>query len=113
MNLLSNLTEQEQTALNRFLTQVLELFNDDFRSAVLFGSKARGDFHAESDIDVALFLRRVDRQTKRGIYDLATELFLETDIEIAPLVFQLDQYEQMRADGYPIVNEIERCKVAL
>jgi len=113
MNLSSNLTEYEQIALNRFLTQVHELFNDDYRSAVLFGSKARGDFHAESDIDVALFLRRVDRQIKRAIYDIATEIFLETEIEIAPLIFQLDQYEQMRADGYPIVHEIERCKVTL
>lgn len=113
MKTASHLTKDEQTILHRFLNEVHTMLADDYRSAVLFGSKARGDFHAESDIDVALFLSRVNRHTKRAIYDLATELFIETDIEIAPLVFQLDQYERMRADGYPIVHEIERCKVSL
>ena len=56
--------------------------------AYLFGSRARGDFHADSDADVAVLLSgaRVDfLDTKLDLSDVAYDVLLETGIRIQPL----------------------------
>ncbi|MBI4789579.1 MAG: HEPN domain-containing protein [Chloroflexi bacterium] len=46
------LTPQERRALKQFRDHLLAKYPDQVERIVLFGSKARGDFDAESDIDV-------------------------------------------------------------
>ena len=113
MEIMKHLTDLEENALRHFLTLVKERFGEDYLGGALYGSKARGDFHPESDLDVALFLRIVDGKIKREIYEIAADEFLETEVEISPLVFQKDSYEKMMAEGWPITTEIERDKVLL
>ena len=113
MGTTGHLTEIEEISLRHFLAVVKERFGEDYLGGALFGSKARGDFHHESDLDIALFLRIVDGKIKRAIYDIAADEFLETEVEISPLVFQKDSYERMKAEGWPIATEIERDKVLL
>ena len=55
----------------------------------------------------------MDGKIKREIYEIAADEFLETEVEISPLVFQKDSYEKMMAEGWPITTEIERDKVLL
>jgi predicted nucleotidyltransferase len=45
----------------------------------VFGSTARGDRGAESDIDVFLHLPRVDREVEEELFDVAYELELKYD----------------------------------
>lgn len=103
----------EEQALRHFLARMIDRFGKEYLYSVLFGSKARGDYHGDSDLDVAVFLKHVDSKIKREIYDLACEECLETDVEIAPLVFDADAYERMKAERSPIAREIERDKVLL
>lgn len=54
---------------------------------VLFGSRARGDYHSESDADVAVFLREKSRdfvETKLAMAGLAYEVLLQTGIRVQP-----------------------------
>ncbi len=43
--------------LGRFRAALCELYGDRLDRVVLFGSRARGDGHAESDYDIAVFLK--------------------------------------------------------
>ena len=43
--------------LARFRGALDELYGDSLERVVLFGSRARGDAHQDSDYDVAVFLR--------------------------------------------------------
>jgi predicted nucleotidyltransferase len=45
----------------------------------VFGSTARGDRRAGSDIDVLLHLPKVDRQIEEELFDIAYELELKND----------------------------------
>ena len=56
--------------------------------AYLFGSRARGDFRADSDADVAILLRGPQGaflDTKLDLADIAYDVLLETGIRIQPL----------------------------
>jgi predicted nucleotidyltransferase len=59
----------EYQALSEFTRRVSELFSGNFVRAALFGSKARGESHPESDLDVAVVMRSVDSAIKMGIFD--------------------------------------------
>jgi predicted nucleotidyltransferase len=58
------------------------------RHAILFGSRARGTAHDESDADVAVLLKGVKGhfiKTKMALDDIAYEVLLNTGIRIQPL----------------------------
>ncbi len=58
------------------------------RKAVLFGSRARGAFRADSDADVAVFLDGTPgrfAETKLALADIAYDVLLETGIRVQPL----------------------------
>jgi predicted nucleotidyltransferase len=73
-------------AIRLFLERVSE--NYDVSSAKLFGSRARNDARADSDFDIAVFLkgRRGDFvRTKLDMTDIAYDALLEEGIHIQAL----------------------------
>nr|VFJ44126.1 MAG: Nucleotidyltransferase domain-containing protein [Candidatus Kentron sp. DK] len=69
--------------------------------ALLFGSRARGDFRPDSDADVAVLLRgRTERllPTKLAMADVAFDVLLETQILVDPLPIWETQWQ--RPDSY-------------
>jgi predicted nucleotidyltransferase len=80
-------------ALRLFLARVSARY--PVSGAYLFGSRARGDFRADSDADVALLLRGPQGaflDTKLDLADIAYDVLLETGIRIQPLPVWEDEW---------------------
>lgn len=78
--------DETRAATSAFLSKVAQSF--PMAMALLFGSRARGSHHAESDADVAILLNGLATPfmaTKFALDDLAYEVLLETGIRIQPL----------------------------
>jgi uncharacterized protein len=71
------LTNLEMKAIGLLKTRLTELLGERLRRIVLFGSKARGDFAEDSDLDLAILVHDLDRQLKRQIIDVVAEVELE------------------------------------
>jgi len=56
----------------------------------LFGSSARGDRRADSDIDVFLVLTKVNRKIEEDLFDIAYDLELKYDCLIDLVVLSGD-----------------------
>jgi predicted nucleotidyltransferase len=67
MTALDALTQDEKTALIRLRDLLSELPDSSLTRFILYGSKARGDHHHESDIDVAIVVRGLTREMKNRI----------------------------------------------
>lgn len=89
------LSPTESAALTRFADQVRARYRDRVKRTVLFGSRARGEGHEESDLDVAVILTGADQPDRRALIDLSTDIFLETDIRISPLVLSQDEFDTL------------------
>ena len=71
---------QHDPVLSRFRAALEEIYGDRIDRVVLFGSRARGDAHAESDYDVAVFLKELpDRWPELNrLADLRVKLIDDT-----------------------------------
>ncbi|MDD7388975.1 MAG: nucleotidyltransferase domain-containing protein [Lachnospiraceae bacterium] len=89
--------------VNQFISQ-------DIVKIVLYGSCARGDFHADSDIDIAL-LTKCDRSDAKKYNDIlsriATELAMKYFAIINFVCLPYDEYMDKKS-WYPYFASIER-----
>lgn len=92
--------------LNSFLANRLIRF-------VLFGSKARGDYENESDIDVAIIVRELTRELKNQILDKVTEIEFKYLIPISTLVLSDEEFERLKGLERRIALDIEREGIPL
>ena len=90
--------------LSRFRAALDEMYGDQIARVVLFGSRARGDAHAESDYDVAVFLKELpDRWSElHRLADLRVKLIDDTGAFFDVLPYSAAAY----ADRSPLMREI-------
>jgi len=81
-----------------------EIYGDRIERVVLFGSRARGDAHADSDYDVAIFLKELpDRWPElHRLADLRVKLIDGADAFFDLLPYPAAAY----ADRSPLMREI-------
>jgi len=108
------LTPGERAGLMAFVIHLRQRYGDNLLRVVLFGSKARGDFDAESDLDVLVVVRDGDYwQRWHEITDLTTRLLLETGVNISALVRNEARYRWWVVHHAPIYHSIQRDGVEL
>jgi uncharacterized protein len=87
------------------------------RSAVLFGSRARGTHRPDSDVDIAIVLRGQRgklMETSLEMADIAFEVLLETNVYIQPLPLWEEEWDHPERHSNPrLVENIRREGVPL
>jgi predicted nucleotidyltransferase len=104
-------TRASDPILARFRAALDTLYGDRLERVVLFGSRARGDAHADSDYDVAVFLRDLtDRWGEaRRLSVIDTDILAETGAFIHSMPYAAGSYRQRT----PLMHEIRRDGVDL
>jgi uncharacterized protein len=92
--------------LARFRTALHEMYGSRLERVVLFGSRACGDAHAESDYDVAVFLRHTDDRGRElhRLADLTTNIIGETGEFVHAMPYAAGAYDERT----PLMREIRR-----
>ncbi len=93
--------------LSRFRAALDAAYGARLERAVLFGSRARGDAGAESDYDIAVFLRDMgDRAAEMNrLADLGTDILYDTGELVHALPYPAGVYNDPRM---PLMHEIRR-----
>lgn len=71
---LSKLNSLEQKMVNDFKTTLLKKLKDEIVLIKLFGSKSRGDYHRDSDIDLLVILRHKNRKINEKLSKVEWEI---------------------------------------
>lgn len=107
-----HLSNNEKKALDS-LRDALRGSDFDLIELRLFGSKARGDSTRESDVDVAVVLRKVDYEIEQTVFDLCFEISVEHDLLLAPIVLSLSETKSEKHRATPFFKLLEREGVAV
>ena len=102
----------EKKILNNFKALVLK--RATLNRIILFGSRARGDAEAFSDMDVVVILNDGANDTDREyVNDCAWEAGFEHGIVVVPVVFTQSEWESGPEHHSLLVQAVERDGVPL
>ncbi|MGN0715099.1 MAG: nucleotidyltransferase domain-containing protein [Anaerovoracaceae bacterium] len=79
-----------------FAKEAKKIYGEKIKKIILYGSCARGDFQADSDIDILLLLNvpKEDLATERKkIFAVADALDLEYEVVLAPVLQSYEVYQ--------------------
>ena len=108
-----SLSLEEKGALAELKQVLNEMLGDRLAKYALFGSKARGDFSADSDLDVAIIVRDLTGSQKRQILQKVAEIELEHLLPMSTLVLSENYYEHLKNRERRLALDIEREGISL
>ena len=89
------------------------MLGPELKAARLFGSRARGEGHEFSDLDVALIVSAAGRARRYAIYDVAFDIGLAHGVQLAPLVIEETRLAHLRQRERLIAREIDSEGISL
>jgi predicted nucleotidyltransferase len=101
--------------LQRFRSALVRRFGARLREMRLFGSWARGDAHAESDVDVFVAIDDLTPDERHEVFGLAYAADAENEwlVLLSPLVYSSTDAARMRSGGRRLFRDIDSEGVRL
>ena len=110
---LEYLTPTEQGAITEYVARIRGKFRKRVLAVMLFGSKARGDADAESDIDLVVLVDVESGEFRSRLWRIASDVSLEYDVVLSPRVFGQERWDEMRRIRLPLYRAIVADSVPL
>jgi len=102
-----------RAAIAAYVRRVATDYAGEVLSITLYGSQARGEADAESDIDLFVAVRRASTAVRQALADLAWQIQFEHDVVISDVVRGADQLSRMQAERFPYYQNLEREGILL
>ncbi|WP_047133340.1 nucleotidyltransferase family protein [Candidatus Kryptonium thompsonii] len=100
------LNKKEKQALRELKEKLTEKFPDV--DIILFGSKARGDFDPESDIDLLILIEEpINSKIEEEINSIAYEIELKYDVVFGKIIENKNFWNSPLARSMPIHQNID------
>ncbi|MBI2892971.1 MAG: nucleotidyltransferase domain-containing protein [Deltaproteobacteria bacterium] len=106
-------TPRADRAIRHFLERLSAIDAGRVERVVLFGSRARGDFRGDSDVDLLVIVDRRDEPLLDSLYDAAFAALLEEGLLLSLKVVPREVYAAMLAQEEPFAEAVEREGVVL
>ena len=83
------------------------LLGDSLIKMVLFGSRARGDYDEDSDIDIAIIVRSLSKELKNEIFNQVAEIELKYLRSISLIIFSETEFNRLKERERRVALDIE------
>ena len=100
---------------NTILNELPQIMNEDCRKIILYGSCARGDYTADSDIDIAILTDSDREQVKKYSHqldELATQIGFDTMAVVNFVCLPQKEFEENKS-WYPFFKNIAKDGIIL
>lgn len=105
---INKLTEKEKSILIEFKRDLISKYPDEIIKIIIFGSKARGDAHAESDIDVLVIIKPDNWQIIDAIRTIGYSLDESIDYKLSIQAFSEAHYNFLQENNFQFTTNVER-----
>lgn len=104
-----------QNLMEKYIHEIKKIYNSHLRKVILYGSYARGDFRADSDVDIMILLDLSDLDLKAYSQKLSYMTYdfnLDNDLDIKPIAKSEAHFKKWIAN-YPFYANINNEGVVL
>ncbi len=108
-----HLVDDERIALRLLVEKLIECFPDEVQQVILFGSKARGDFDADSDIDILALVKNETWALRNSIWSLAARIELDCNVLFNVQVIGIERWKQMTWERFSLCRHVEKEGITL
>jgi predicted nucleotidyltransferase len=102
------LTPIEKMAINRVIQHLFSVCRDQLVSVILYGSKARGDFNSDSDIDLLILVRDRENIDRNKIYDFLLDDDIYFDLNFSLNIYSVSEFQHLASINAPFAVNIIR-----
>ncbi|PIU68003.1 MAG: hypothetical protein COS84_02320 [Armatimonadetes bacterium CG07_land_8_20_14_0_80_40_9] len=102
------LTDKEKKAIKRFSSEAKEKLGKELLLIKLFGSKVRGDFDKDSDIDILIVVKKDYFINKEKIFDILFSIDPYYEVKISPVIYSEYEYKKNKELESPFVEIVKR-----
>ena len=110
---LKYLNRKERHGIKNFITQVALIMKHNLTILELFGSKTRGDFEKDSDIDILVVVKNDVYHSREEIFDILFEIDPYYELKISPIVYSEAEYKKNEELDSPFIENIKKEGVVL
>ncbi len=110
------LSGEDRRAANAFVAAAVERFGARLERIILYGSKARGDDHLESDLDLLVLLsgeEEIDWRDARGLSFLAADVGLEAGVDVSAKCVAASRFHREAAESPGFASRVASEGVTL
>ena len=105
------LTREEQRWLDDYRKAIEETHSGVVHEMLIYGSKARGQAHAESDLDVLLIVKNQAGRFKKKLRRIGYLLAANSDVLPSILAYTQEEWESRKRSGSSFRKAVERDAV--
>jgi predicted nucleotidyltransferase len=102
------LTSEEQAWLDAYREVLNKEHPGTVEEMLIYGSKARGQAHAESDVDVILIVKNEAGARKRELRRIGYLLAAKTEVLPSILAYTEEEWESRKRSGSSFRKAVER-----
>ena len=99
----------------KFSQQVKNILGDKLKKVILYGSYARGDYRADSDIDIMLLTTLTDKEigtVETEIFDIAFDFLMDYGVDIS-VIIKNEEHFNYWLGALPFYDNVQREGVVL
>lgn len=100
------LNSKEREIIRQYKNILMDQFPSNVQNFYLFGSKARGDFHDTSDIDILITLKNYDWKLGDRIRRIGYELDEEIDYKFSIMILPDTEFESLKKKNYQFIVNV-------
>ncbi len=104
---------QEARAVADLKKDLANRFGDRLAAVTLYGSRARGDFDENSDIDIAIIVRALTAPEKNELLSMVAEIELTSAVALSTLVLSEHDFKLLQQRERRIARDITSEGIAL
>lgn len=111
--MLGYLTKNEESIVLKLTKRIKDLLGNQLVLLEIFGSKIRGNFTPDSDIDLLIVVKNKDVKLKNKVYDILFEIDPYFEYKISLIIYSTYEYEQNIRLKSPFIENLQREAIKL
>lgn len=110
---LSFLNKKEKKVIISFVKELKEKLGDEIITIRLFGSKVRGDFKEDSDLDIFILVKERTQKIRDILSEIEVEYDIKYNLPISTVLYNLVEYRKNKELNSFFFENVEKEGIVL